>query len=344
MTVAYEGRTMRVGLMGGGGMAQVHLRSLLSLAGAEVCGLAAPEILPTVSELCQSQAVPVGTSAEWLLDACQPDIVVVATPTDTHAHLVAKAARAGCHVFCEKPLARTAAEAAGSLSACHEAGVKLSVGHVVRYFPAYARITEMVKCGQIGPPGLAKCRRVSGPPGVLRGWYGDAGRSGGLLLDMGVHDFDWLRWCLGPVQRVSALTSRADLGQAAMVVLAHVSGAISVVELSWMDPEGFAFSVEVSGPKGLLRHDSRRSSTYLTELWPVAEGAGPVAQVQAGTSAADPYREEVADALSWFRGGAEPRSTGLDAVAAVALAEAAQLSALRGEPVPAGEMAAEGAR
>ena len=254
-------------------MAQVHLRSLLSLAGTEVCGVASPETLPAVSELCESQAVPVGPTLEWLIGACRPDAVVVATPTDTHAHLVGEAAEAGCHVFCEKPLGRTAAEAADSLTACQEAGVKLSVGHVVRYFPAYARIAEMVKSGQIGPPGLAKCQRVSGPPGAVREWYGDAGRSGGLLLDMGVHDFDWLRWCLGPVQRVSAVTSRSDLGQAAMVVLAHASGAISVVELSWMDPEGFATSVEVSGPNGLVRHDSRRSSTYLTEIWPGAEAA-----------------------------------------------------------------------
>ena len=156
-------------------MAQVHLRSLLSLAGAEVCGVASPERLPAVSELCESQALPVGPSLDWLIGACRPDAVVVATPTDTHAHLVAEAAEAGCHVFCEKPLGRTAAEAADSLTACQEAGVKLSVGHVVRYFPAYARIAEMVMSGQIGPPGLAKCQRVwrqartrgTGMPAVL---------------------------------------------------------------------------------------------------------------------------------------------------------------------------------
>ncbi len=261
-------------------MAQVHLRSLLSLAGTEVCGVAGLEVMPAVFELCESQAVPVGTSMKWLLGSCRPDVIVVATPTDTHAHLVATAARAGCHVFCEKPLGRTAAEAAESLAVCEQAGVKLSVGHVVRYFPAYARIAEMVKSGQIGPPGLAKCQRVSGPPGAAGEWYADASRSGGLLLDMGVHDFDWLRWCLGPVQRVSAVTSRSDLGQAAMVVLAHASGAISVVELSWMDPGGFATSVEVSGPNGLVRHDSRRSSNYSTELWPAAEGE-PSVRVQA---------------------------------------------------------------
>ncbi len=328
--------------MGGGLMAQVHLRSLLSLAGAEVCGVAGLEVLPAVAALCESHAVPVGTSLGWLISACRPDVIVVATPTDTHAQLVKEAAGAGCHVFCEKPLGRTAAQAVETLTACQEAGVKLSVGHVVRYFPAYARIGEMVKAGQIGSPGLAKCQRVSGPPGATREWYGDPGRSGGLLLDMGVHDFDWLRWCLGPVQRVSAVVSRSDLGQAAMVVLAHASGAISVIELSWMDPNGFATSVEVSGSNGLVRHDSRRSSTYLTEFWPGAAAVEVAVPVQVNTSADDPYREEVADALSWFGGGPEPRSTGLDAVAAVALAEAAQLSVERGEPVPAGEVAPEG--
>jgi UDP-N-acetylglucosamine 3-dehydrogenase len=324
-------------------MAQVHLRSLLSLPDAEVCGVVAPEVLPAVSEVCKTHAIPVGTSFDWLLGTGRPDAIVVATPTDTHARLVGEAADAGCHVFCEKPLGRTAAEAAASLSTCQEAGVKLSVGHVVRYFPAYARIAEIVKSGQVGLPGMAKCQRVSGPPGAQRQWYGDAARSGGLLLDMGVHDFDWLRWCLGPVQRVSAVMSRADLGPAAMAVLAHVSGAISVVELSWMDPGGFATSVEVSGPNGLVRHDSRRSATYMSELWPTAGAGEPAVRVQVGLSSDDPYREEMADALSWFGGGPEPRSNGLDAVAAVALAEAAQLSAVRGEPLAANEVAPEGA-
>jgi predicted dehydrogenase len=202
------------------------------------------------------------------------------------------------------------------------------------------RIAEIVKSGQLGPPGLAKCQRFTGPAFAASDWYGETSRSGGLLLDMGVHDFDWLRWCLGPVARVSAVTSR--LGQVAMVVLAHTAGAISVVELSWMDPEGFATTVEVSGPNGLVRHDSRRSSTYLPKLWPVADGTMPVVEVPVSNSADDPYREELADALSWFEGGAAPRSIGRDAVAAVALAEAAQLSAARGEPVAAWEVALRG--
>ena len=85
-----------------------------------------------------------------------------------------------------------------------------------------------------------------------------------------------------------------------MVVLAHASGAISVVELSWMAPRGSPPASKFPA-NGLVRHDSRRSSTYLTEIWPGAETARPAVQVPVNTSADDPYREEVADAAVMVR-------------------------------------------
>jgi predicted dehydrogenase len=157
-------------------------------------------------------------------------------------------------------------------------------------------------------------------------------------MDLGVHDFDWLRWCLGPVERVSALATRPDQGQVAVVTLAHQSGAISTVELSWVDPRGFATSVEVSGPDGLLCHDSRSSAAFSIDLWPTPEAQRPVVQMPARTAGDDPYRHELADALSWFGGGSPPRGNAIDAVGAVTLAEAANLSASRREPVAVAEL------
>jgi UDP-N-acetylglucosamine 3-dehydrogenase len=174
-------------------------------------------------------------------------------------------------------------------------------------------------------------------------------------MDMGVHDFDWLRWCLGPVERVSALAH--PNGQMAMMTLAHTTGALSTVELSWMEPRGFATSVEVSGPGGLLSHDSREAASFTLDLWPSPLGgrgaAQPSGEPASGEPASDgpddpglvddPYRHELSDALTWFAGGAAPRSTALDGVAAVALAEAALASASTREPVVMTEAAVEGA-
>jgi UDP-N-acetylglucosamine 3-dehydrogenase len=330
-----EDGKLRVGVIGGGIMAKTHVLSLLAMAPVKFAGLAAPEVSPEVAKLCAGAGLPASDDVAGLLGSGGLDAVVIATPTDTHPQLVEEAAGAGLHVFCEKPLGLDETQARAAVGACEQAGVKLAVGHVVRYFPAYAKIRDLVKRGEIGSPAMAKCRRMSGAPGEVRPWYADGQRSGGVVTDMGVHDFDWLLWCLGPVERVSALSAERGPGQVAMVVLAHQGGAISSVELSWMDPTGFWTAVEVSGPGGLLRHDSRSTATFRVDR--ARAGAGsPEVEVPVGEPLSDPYYDELADALGWFGGGPPPRGNADDAVAAVALAEAARLSASTRETVTPG--------
>jgi predicted dehydrogenase len=328
----------RVGVIGGGNMAHTHVQSLLAVPGATLVGVAAPEISPPIAKLCADAGVPMSPDPAWLLDETDIDDVVIATPTDTHGEWVARAAAGGVSVFCEKPIARTVESSRAALEVCERAGVKLAVGHVVRYFPAYAGIRDSVHKGEIGEPGMAKCRRMSGPPAASRAWYADPKRSGGLIMDMGVHDFDWLRWCLGPVSRVTALSRAGANGkEVAMVSLRHHSGAVSTVELSWMDPNGFWTSLEVAGTRGLLTHNSRDTKPYRTVPWP---GLDPVA-VPARDPGDHPYREELVEALEWFGGGAVPRCTAEDGLAAVAVAEAAYASAASGAPVDFADPAAE---
>jgi UDP-N-acetylglucosamine 3-dehydrogenase len=320
----------RVGIIGGGNMAHTHVQSLLAFPGATLVGVAAPEISAPIAKLCADAGVPVNPDPAWLLGETGIDDVVIATPTDTHGEWVARAAASGISVFCEKPIAGTVEAARAAVEVCERAGVKLAVGHVVRYFPSYAEIRDSVHKGEIGAPGMAKCRRMSGPPAGSRSWYADPKRSGGLIMDMGVHDFDWLRWCLGPVSRVTAL-ARAGAGgkEVAMVSLRHHSGAVSTVELSWMDPRGFWTSLEVAGSAGLLTYDSRDTKPYRMMPWP---GLDPVERPSRDPGD-HPYREELVEALDWFGGGPVPRCTAVDGLAAIAVAEAAYASVARGEPV-----------
>lgn len=311
-------------------MAHTHVQSLLAVPGATLVGVAAPEISAPIAKLCADAGVPMNPDPEWLLASEEIDDVVIATPTDTHGEWVARAAASGISVFCEKPISRTVESARAALETCERAGVRLAVGHVVRYFPAYAEIRDSVHKGELGSPGLAKCRRMSGPPSASRAWYADRKRSGGLIMDMGVHDFDWLRWCLGPVARVSALSRSGAAGkEVAMVTLRHHSGALSTVELSWMDPQGFWTSVEVAGTDGVITHNSRDTKTYRMAPWP---GLDPV-EVPARDPGDHPYREELVEALEWFGGGPVPRCTAVDGLAAVGVAEAAYASVAAGASV-----------
>jgi predicted dehydrogenase len=329
-----ERARLRVGLIGAGVMGLTHAVSLLASARAELVGVSALEVNLELAKLCEGSSVPVTDDPAALIRNSGLDAVVIASPTDTHLGLIEEAAGAGLHVFCEKPLALDEKEARSAVDACNQASVKLAVGHVVRYFPAYAGIGALVKSGAVGPPGMAKCRRMSSPPGVARPWYADNRRSGGIFLDLGVHDFDWLLWCFGPVQRVSASAVERGAAQVAMGVLVHEGGTISSVELSWGDPTGFWTAVEVSGPGGLLRHDSRTSASFRLDRFPANnEPRAPTVEVPVGEARYDPYREEMEDALSWFVGGPSPRGTPSDAVAAVALADAARLSATNRETV-----------
>ena len=167
-----------VGVLGGGVMAYRHVQSLLTLPLVELGGVAAPAVSPEVSELCRVAGVSVSSDPSSIFGRPGLDAVVIATPTDSHLELVLQAAAAGLHVFCEKPLALTARDAQAAVDACAAARVKLSVGHVVRYFPAYAAIRAAVVGGQVGPPGMARCRRVSGPPGAEQRWFRDRARYG----------------------------------------------------------------------------------------------------------------------------------------------------------------------
>src|SRR5204862_6098197 len=120
-----------------------------------------------------------------------------------HYEMVMAAAGAGKQVVCEKPLARTLEQGQAMVAACRRAGVRLLVAHVVRFFPEYALARSLVVEGRIGRPGVLRLARGSYRPKKPRGnWFLDVEKSGGLLLDLMIHDFDYARWVGGEVGSV----------------------------------------------------------------------------------------------------------------------------------------------
>ena len=168
---------MRIGIIGAGTMARIHTAALRQLEDVQVVAVGARDVTEqmagVIAELgCESFPSAAGVCAHPEVDA-----VVVAVPTDAHAEVVIEAARAGKHIFCEKPLARTLEQGEAMLAAVAEAGVKFAVGHVVRYFPEYAAAHEMVVRGELGTPGVARTTRGAGFPQVAGNWYADLERS-----------------------------------------------------------------------------------------------------------------------------------------------------------------------
>ena len=322
---------MRIGIVGAGSMGTVHAEGWSATDAELVAICAEPGVAPT--DLAARHGARACASLEELLELV--DVVDVCAPTDLHHDLALAAAAAGRHVICEKPLARTSAQARAMITACREAGVQLHVGHVVRFFPEYALAKRTVDRGAIGTPAVLRFTRASyAPKGRDDDWFSDPARSGGLLLDLMIHDLDQARWLAGPVTRVMA-RSRAALRPGSgpdhcLAVLTHEQGAITHIEASWAYPAPvFRTRFEVAGTTGVLDHDSDRDAPVRT-IMALTDDPADV-PVPGSPMAESPYTAELRHFLAVLRGQAEPVVRAEDGLAALLVAEAAERSLITGD-------------
>jgi predicted dehydrogenase len=320
--------TLRVGMVGAGGIANAHLPAWLH-AGADVGVYSlhgAPELV------ARHGAGHVVGSLDELLVAV--DVVDVCTPTYTHPEIVFAAAAAGRHVLCEKPLALDAATAEAMAQACAAAGVQLYPGHVVRYFPEYVALQAAVAGGAIGTPAVMRFDRCGARP--LRAWFADPQLSGGIIMDQMIHDLDFARWLGGEFETVHARLSDSAPGTATGVVSAHVvarhrGGAISTVTGTWARPgTRFRYGFHAAGTDGMLSHDSAADPSLRTDTGsPPNGGERLLPDVSLVES---PFIAEIREFAAAFTGGPAPRVSAADGVAAVRIAAAANASLASGRP------------
>ena len=255
------------------------------------------------------------------------DVVDVCVPTDAHVEVGLSAIASGTPVFMEKPIARTLDSAIELMEAARRQNVPMMIGQVVRFFPEYVAAHNLVKDGGIGTPAAARLRRGGGAPS---GWFMDHARSGGVLVDLAIHDFDWLRWTLGEVKHVFSRSIKSHTGSGpdyALTTLTFDSGAIAHVESTWMDPSGFRTTLEVAGSGGLIQHDSRNTAILRsnTERGSSSE--------QSLNSTDDPYYLELHAFLESVRNGTEVPVSAHEGIMALSVSLAALQSAQTGETV-----------
>jgi len=323
---------LRVGVVGGGFIAGVHLAAWRQLGAAR---LAVFDLHP---ERARGRAAAVDAqpmeSLAQLIAAV--DVVDVCTPTDTHRATVEAAAAAGRDVICEKPIARSLVDAEALARACEGAGVRLLVAHVVRYFPEYAAAQAAVAAGRIGRPAVLRLRRESSRPSkAAESWIFDEARSGGLILDLMVHEFDFARWIAGEVESVMARHVRDASGRDvdfAVAILRHASGALTHVTGSWSyPPPVFRTGFELAGDAGLIEYESVDQQPVARYLH-AGEADGPVG-LPASPVAEDPFTVQLADFARALTTGAPARVAVEDGIAALRVGLAAIESSRRGGPV-----------
>ncbi|HEX4840611.1 MAG TPA: Gfo/Idh/MocA family oxidoreductase, partial [bacterium] len=186
---------MRVAIIGTGVMGKVHAEAW-SQTDARVAAFVGKK--GTEGEtLADAYGVRFATTLEAV--AHDIDVVDICTPTHLHLEFCLRAAAVSKHVICEKPLALTVAEGQRMIQACRAAGVRLLVAHVLRFFPEYRMAREIAARGDIGEPAVLRLSRCTFRPRKADNWYVDPARSGGMMLDLMVHDFDYARWVAGDV-------------------------------------------------------------------------------------------------------------------------------------------------
>jgi predicted dehydrogenase len=318
---------LRVGLVGAGFIGRTHLAAWRS----EGIDVVVFDVDPARSS---SLAEPFGASVAPNMEAlfAATDVVDICTPTHLHAPVAVAAARAGRHVICEKPLARTLADGEAMLAAARQAGVRLLVGQVVRFYPEYAAAHKAVMAGAIGDPAVLRLTRAnSRPRQPADHWFFDHARSGGIILDLMIHDLDFARWVAGEVVSVacrSAAFERPDAGvDHAVAILTHASGAISHVSASWAyAPPTSRTAFEIAGSRGLIEQDSDRTAAVERSLQ--AGGAsGRATSLVDGALGGEPFRVELAEFARAIEANVTPRTDGEDALETLRLALAADQSA-----------------
>lgn len=326
---------VKVGMIGAGGISRSHLpgwQALDAEIGVEVRVYSDQGAAQLVAEVGFGSEC---ATLEELLDWC--DIVDIVTPTYTHAELATRALNAGKDVICEKPMALGEADAAALVTLAEQSGRKLFPAHVVRYFPQYVAARRAVQEGAIGAVAVSRFERVGNFPAWAE-WFADDELSGGVIMDLMIHDLDIARWICGEVTQVYAtvnrLTDTEGRPQAtAQVVLTHVSGAISYVDGVWGPPQtSFCSSFHLSGAGGVIHYDSRSDQTITFEVAADPAAGGGVMLPDMSTMES-PYLSEIRDFVSAITRGTPTEVTARDGLMAVTLAEAAITSARTGEPV-----------
>jgi myo-inositol 2-dehydrogenase / D-chiro-inositol 1-dehydrogenase len=293
---------VRIAVIGAGRMGQVHLAALRQSRSARPVAVVDP--VPAVRDAVAAGGLAAYATVEQLLAAGGFDGALIAAPTDLHASLVTTLAAARVPILCEKPCGTTTEEAVVAARAVDAAGTLLQIGYWRRFVPELAALRERVARGELGEITLVASHQWDEhPPGAEF-----RAHSGGIAADMGVHEFDQVRWLLGQeFEKVAAMpagTAGADARPAdpdSAVVLARLSGGTAASITLGRQFEQDACWFEIFGRDGYER---------CAFMW----GAdGEQAFLAALAAQADAFADAV-------RGGSRKGAGAGDAVAALATA------------------------
>ena len=334
---------INVGLIGAGRIGRLHAEHL-AFRIPEANLVAVSDIILTAAQKCAAEfGIPTAVQDHRVIMET-PDIeaVVICSSTDTHSQMIEEAAGAGKHIFCEKPIDHDLARIDRALAAVEKAGVKLQIGFNRRFDPNFRRVRELVAAGKIGEPHLLRITsRDPAPPPIE---YIKV--SGGIFLDMTIHDFDMARYLIGSeveeVYVAAGVMVDPAIGEAgdvdtAIITLRFENGVIGTIDNSRRAVYGYDQRVEVFGSGGMVTVSNKVPDSAL-----VSDGEGvhgPLPLYFFIERYADSYIAEMQAFIECVRQDRTPPVTGVDGRVPVVMGYAARKSYEENRPVRLSEIA-----
>ena len=334
-------RKVKMAVIGTGRMGSVHVRNIVKLIPeanlTAVCDIRL-EVAQAVADECGIRRV-VRDYHDLLVDP-EIEAILIASSTDTHAFMVKDTAGAGKHIFCEKPLALELDKIDEALAAVAKAGVKLQVGFNRRFDKSFQRVHEIVASGEIGRPCILRItNRDPDFPSLdfLR-------VSGGIFLDLAIHDFDMIRYQMGEVEEVYAaggvliepkLNEFGDI-DTDVVVIKFANGAVGTIDNSRKAVYGYDQRLEVFCSNGTAMANNEEETTAVKGNRDGFLSAKPPYFFM--QRYAPCYVEEVRQFVECVRDDKPTPTTGADGRAAVVLGHAAWKSLRENRPVKISEI------
>ncbi len=247
---------INLGIAGTGYIGRVHLEAARKVAEARVLAVATLEAEEIRAAFPQLQVY--STYQELFRDP-RLDAVIICLPTDLHEAATVEAAERGLHVLCEKPMGLDAASAQRMLRAAQAHDRFFMAAHVLRFWPQYARIKELAETGEVGAVRSITAHRLATYP-PWSGWFRDATKSGGCLLDLQIHDVDFVHWILGYPQSVYTVGIQSPTGSwdHVQTTLAYPQAQASI-EATFLMPGSWPFTagIRVLGTEGVIEYTFR---------------------------------------------------------------------------------------
>jgi scyllo-inositol 2-dehydrogenase (NAD+) len=262
---------LKVGVVGLGRLGSVYVRDLTGRIPETSVVAVADTNRALADQIAEQFDVPKAYgSAQDLIADRNVDAVVVVTPTHTHQEIVVAALQSKKPTFCEKPPALSLAECAAMSDAVNKSGTFFQMGFMRRFDPGYAAAKEKIAQGAIGKPMVFKS--TSRDPFRPSLEYANPASSGGIMVDMGIHDFDLARWFMGDVDKVSAVggvlgyPEMATIGDIdnAIATLVFADGRLGVIDLTRKGVYGYDISTELLGDAGTVRVGYLRETPIFT--------------------------------------------------------------------------------